>query len=217
MEFLPLLNIFSLLTVFCIVVLFKLSANDLISILEGKNFFLLATLIIIFLLLAFYLYDNKQQQWIADVLKIAVGVFVGAGTITKSQSYGNFTSLKNSSFGDKNKIAGRDINETIQNIDKAFNEIKDSIVTQNSQINQVIAESATSDYLINIIYERNEHIGEAIERIIGYWVERGWTFKTFSSDYAGVDGLFLFFTRVSKFETPQVYYHKGSDINRFIR
>ena len=56
---------------------------------------------------------------------------------------------------------------------------------------------------------------ESISRVITFWHRMGWKLKHFSSDYQGMDGLFLIFERPKKDNDIQVYYYHGSDTNRF--
>lgn len=180
---------------------------------SASNIFLFISAFLFIILLIVHLF--KQQEWTADLLKVLVGVLVGAGTtkITKKDK-GDGSSVDISGGHVGGDVAGRDINKNIQNLKDAVSNIKDSIIHQNSQINQVIGDSTKSDILINTVYERGDKVKDAIARVIRYWSTRGWQFKHFSSDYNGMDGIFLVFTKQTD-TNPQVYYHHGADTSRF--
>ena len=157
----------------------------------------------------------KEQAWTPDTLKILIGVLVGAGSSRLGRKKDNAESsvdIQGSNIdGD---VAGRDINKSIQNIKDAVSDIKDSVIHQNNQIRQVIGDTGDNDYLINTIYERGNNITAPIERVIQYWQRRGWTLKHFSSDYQGMDGIYLIFSRPMQGNEPQVEYHHGSQVDR---
>lgn len=76
-------------------------------------------------------------------------------------------------------------------------------------------DSSGNDYVINTIYERGDRTLEGISNVIGFWHNRGWTLKHFSSDYRGMDGIFLIFERPKQGSDIQVYYYHGSNTNYF--
>lgn len=158
----------------------------------------------------------KEQAWTPDTLKILIGVLVGAGSSSLGRKKDNADSsvdIQDSTVdGD---VAGRDINKNIQNIKDAVSDIKDSVIHQNNQIRQVIGDTGDIDYLINTIYERgNDRMFEALQTVIENRQEEGWTLKHFSSDYQGMDGIFLIFSRPTQGDRPQVEYHHGSQVDR---
>ena len=83
--------------------------------------------------------------------------------------------------------------KTIQNIEDVVNEIQNSVINQNNQIEQVIGESGDYDYFVNTIYQRGQDMFIAIKDVIEYRHNYGWKFKQLSSDYGGMDGVFLIF------------------------
>lgn len=158
----------------------------------------------------------REQPWTADTLKILVGALLGAGSAKladKKSDGGSSVDISGGSItGD---VAGRDINKNIQNIREAISKIEGSIVHQNNQIKQFTGDNSDNDFLINTIYERGDNILGAIARVVKHWHDRGWRLKHFSSDYHGMDGIFLVFTKVTNEETPNVYYYHDSDTTRF--
>ena len=125
---------------------------------------------------------------------------------------GNSIDISGTSNGD---IAGRDVNKNIQNIEKAISDIQNSVVHQNNQIKQFVGDNGDNDYVINTIYERGDNFRESIKKVINYWQNRGWNLKHISSDYNGMDGVFLIFTRAKRGIEIEVHYQHGSDIKRF--
>ncbi|MBF9254847.1 hypothetical protein I2I11_16210 [Pontibacter sp. 172403-2] len=179
----------------------------------GSNILLFVSSFLFVTLLIVHLF--KPQEWTADILKVLIGVLVGAGASKipkKEKGEGSSVDVSGQVGGD---VAGRDINKNIQHLKDAVSKIEDSIVHQNNQISQVIGDLANSDFLINTIYERGDNITGSIARVIQYWTRQGWQLRHFSSDYQGMDGIFLVFNRQMVGLEPEVYYQHGSDTKRF--
>lgn len=158
----------------------------------------------------------REQSWTADTLKILIGALLGAGSSTLSDKKSNGDSSVDISGGSvTGDVAGRDINKNIQNIRDAISKIEGSIVHQNNQIKQFAEDNSSNDFLINTIYERGDNIIGPIARVVQHWHERGWRLKHFSSDYHGMDGIFLVFTKSVTGKTPKVHYYHGSDTKIF--
>lgn len=158
----------------------------------------------------------REQSWTADTLKILIGALLGAGSSTLSDKKSNGGSSVDISGGSvTGDVAGRDINKNIQNIRDAISKIEGSIVHQNNQIKQFAEDNSSNDFLINTIYERGDNIIGPIARVVQHWHERGWRLKHFSSDYHGMDGIFLVFTKSVTGKTPKVHYYHGSDTKIF--
>jgi hypothetical protein len=156
----------------------------------------------------------KEQAWTPDTLKFLIGVLVGAGSSKLGRRKDNVhSSAEIHGSNIDGDVAGRDINKNIQNIKDAVSDIKDSVIHQNNQIKQVIGDTVDNDYLINTIFERGNKISAPIERVIQHWQRDGWTLKHFSSDYQGMDGIYLIFSRPKQGDQPQVEYHHGSRVD----
>ncbi|MCY1234120.1 hypothetical protein D3C87_142860 [compost metagenome] len=171
---------------------------------KAGNTLLLVTCFLFLTLLIVHLF--KEQDWTPDTLKILIGVLVGTGSIKlakKVHSSGSSVDINGNVGGD---VAGRDINKNIQNIQEAISEIKDSVVHQN---NQFVKETNDTDYLIHTIYERGEEIKTAITTVITHWQDQGWILKHFSSDYNGMDGIFLIFSKPKIGLKSEILYHRG--------
>jgi len=114
-------------------------------------------------------------------------------------------------------IIGTDINETVNNINAKVQELGKLLSQETAKIDRLVAvqdtQSTPMEYLINTVYERpTERAGEAIRTVVSRWVAEGWTFKGMSSDYQGIDGVFLLFERPSTDGTPGVHVYNGSDM-----
>ena len=239
-ELVPALALLSAFIIIFVMTLRKFTGEQLAEIFTTTNFLLLAAMILFCILVVVHLF--QAQTWTADVLKVIVGVLVGAGA-----SYANDKGKKeldddqrsgvdvgNSTFGDNVKLAGRDINETIQNIRNDIQNLKDEVTTQSTIIDHALANLATMgrdlnglvlraekgdeeifDYLFNTIHNRFYDSGEnrvtrAIENVINHWRDNGWKFVSFTSDYQGIDGLVLLFSRPAKGTNSEVLYFHGS-------
>lgn len=212
-DFIPAILI--LISVMTIAIIILQKQGDKLFDKENKtsNILILITGFLFITILIVHLF--REQSWTADTLKILIGVLVGAGSAKvadKKSEGGNAIDISGTTNGD---VAGRDINKNIQNIQKAISDIQNSVVHQNNQIKQFVGDNGDNDYVINTIYERGENIKDAIENVINYWQNRGWSLKHISSDYNGMDGMFLFFTRAKRGVEIEVHYQHGSDIKRF--
>lgn len=120
------------------------------------------------------------------------------------------SSVATGDVGDHNKIAGRDINETIENLstqiakfDKQINKIENKITNAKGGQNM--------DYLLNTVYDRDPNqLAESFEKSIRCWEKRGWELVGFSSDYSGMDGIILLFSKQSESVEPKFEFHHGS-------
>jgi hypothetical protein len=194
-EYLPaILLLLSVMTI-VIIVLTKYGDKKIDEEFKVSNILLFVTAFLFVTILIVHLF--REQIWTADTLKILIGALIGAG------------STKLSVIGD---IAGRDINKNIQNINEAISKIEGSIINQKKQI---IGNNYDNDFLINTIYEKGNNIAEPIARVVQYWHNRGWSLKHFSSDYQGMDGIFLVFAKTMTGSSPEIFYYHGSNTNTF--
>lgn len=129
----------------------------------------------------------REQPWTADILKILIGILVGAGSVSivNRNVGGNSIDISGNTNGD---IAGRDINKNIQNIEKGISDIRDSVVHQNNQIKQFVSENNDNDYLVTIIFKTKiEEFYKKFEIIINKYQNEGWTLKQIVSEYNKFD------------------------------
>lgn len=182
---------------------------------KASNILLIVTIFLFITILIIHLF--KEQIWTADILKILVGVLIGAGSTKISKRKTEISSSVDNSGIVQGDIAGRDINKNIQNIEREILEIKNSVVHQNNKIEQIIGSNSDNDYVINTIFERGleKRLHDSISRIIKFWHNKGWTLKHFCSDYQGMDGLFLIFEKPKQSNDIQIYYYHGSDTSSF--
>jgi hypothetical protein len=216
MNFLPGLSILGVFLLLSVILIYKFKSTEIIQLLEGKNFFLYATLVIIFLILSFYLF-MPNNEWVSDLLKIAIGVFVGVGATTvKEKQYDSSNFLNDLRIkGNDNKIVGRDLIETIQNIDKAFGDIKDSIVQQNHKIEQKLNSNLDLDQCIHMIYDRS-NILEIMQEILTKRIEEGWALLAIEAEYQYLDGIVLVFTREKVGEKAMFSLFRGANFQQLV-
>jgi len=207
-DFIPAILILVSVMTITIIVLTKFGDKVFDKEYKAANILLFITAFLFITILIVHLF--REQTWTADTLKILIGVLLGAGSTKladKKSDGGSSVDISGNSEGD---VAGRDINKNIQNIEKAISDIQNSVVHQNNQIKQFVGDSSDNDYVINTIYERGDKVKEAIAKVIVFWNDRGWTLKHFSSDYSGMDGLFLIFIKAKEGNASDVYYYHGS-------
>ncbi len=203
---------FSLLLVFFVafvILLRKFTSEQLLEIFLGNSLLFLVSLLLYVTLLVLHLFQN--QTWTADLLKIIIGIFVGASTtfVSSKEGDGKGVEIKGGQFGDHAKVAGRDINEIIENLQSDVAEIKDSVVNQFSTIEQKLekvdaGEGMPIDCLVVVSYKWFRNGDSEIEDYLGSIIAekqiQGWRFKTLSSDFKGIDGMMLVFTRPAESE-----------------
>ncbi len=208
--------IFILISVMTIVLIILIKFGDKLFDKEYKssNILLFVASFLFLTILIVHLF--REQSWTADTLKILIGTLLGAGSsklTEKKRKDSSSVDISSSSItGD---IAGRDINKNIQNIKEAISKIEGSVVNQNNQIKQFVGENSDSDFLINTIYGRGDNITGNFARVVKHWHNKGWRLKHFSSDYQGMDGVFLVFTKSISGTSPEVYYYQGSNTTEF--
>ncbi len=126
--------------------------------------------------------------------------------------------IDSSQFGDYAKIAGRDINEKIENMQGDIAQIKDSVINQFSTIEKSLtnldAQSwQMQDYLVNTIFERNPpKMVEAIGKVVNRWQQEGWRFRRITADYQVIDGIMLVFTKPCDRDRSKFLYYHGSQM-----
>lgn len=130
------------------------------------------------------------------ILGAIAGYLFGAkaGDSEESES-GSSVDASGATFGNAAKVAGRDINEMIENLQGDVKEIKDSV------INQVLDSSGISDGVVTeflfttSFLKAREPINESAKAIRNLQ-RRGWSLFSIASGYGGDDGLVLVFRRV---------------------
>jgi hypothetical protein len=149
------------------------------------------------------------------ILGAVAGYLFGSASKDKEAGTGDNSSVAvdSSDVGAGAKIAGRDINETIQNLRAEVANIDKLVQKMNSNVHQSV-ESGSDDYLINTIYGRGDRMFNEISEGIQHWEGQGWQFKQLSSDYQGMDGVFLVFRRTPQGPMPIVECYHGSQHKR---
>ncbi|MXS86339.1 hypothetical protein ABO04_10660 [Nitrosomonas sp. HPC101] len=123
-------------------------------------------------------------------------------------------------FGDNARVVGRDLNETVNNINARVQELGEILSQEGAKIDRLVAlqETARADsmsYLVNTVYERGmEQTKEAMATVVAHWESEGWKLTSMSSDYQGMDGIFLLFERPSNPNEPKVQIYHSSRMNR---
>ena len=162
----------------------------------------------------------------ADTLNAAMGILgaiagylFGAKAENGQETNNSKVSATGATFGDSARVAGRDINETVNNINARVQELGQMLSQEATKIDRLIAiqdeQHVSMEYLINTVYERQlEHAGQAIRAVISHWESEGWKFKVMSSDFHGMDGIFLVFERPSASGEANVYVYHGSKMSK---
>jgi hypothetical protein len=71
------------------------------------------------------------------------------------------------------------------------------------------------NYLVNTVYERGmEQTREAMTTVVARWESEGWKLMSMSSDYQGMDGVFLLFERSSNPGEPKIQVYHSSNMSK---
>jgi len=149
MQFIPAISLLVACLIVFIAILRKFNGEQLSNIFAGKNFLLLSSLLLFLILSVVHLFQN--QAWTADVLKVIVGVFVGVSATFAAESGKSKqgVDMGSSNLGDNAKVAGRDINESIdkivndvKNMRGEISQVKDSIIKQYPTIQSSLTDLA---------------------------------------------------------------------------
>jgi hypothetical protein len=175
--------------------------------------------IVLIAILAVILGVTKEANYAAamGILGAIAGYLFGAKSGDDNSSQAN---ASNSQFGDNAKVAGRDINETVNNINTKIDELTEQMAADGIKIGQFIASQELQskppqDYLINTLYHPElDQLGEEMQAVIEKWQGEGWEFLSLSSDFHGMDGMFLLFQRHSTNISSRisVYHGEKSDL-----
>lgn len=144
-----------------------------------------------------------------DQITAAIGILGAiAGYLFGSKGESGNTSSADASgatFGDNAKLAGRDINETISNIQAKVDNLQEVLRNSQSTLKVVASNLSNSkqhnrfSYLINTIYSRQlEETGRELNEVIRRWENGGWQLISLSSDFQGMDGIFLLFQKAEQ-------------------
>lgn len=129
------------------------------------------------------------------ILGTIAGYLFGAraGDAEKLES-GSSVDASGAKFGDQAKIAGRDINEMIENLQGDIKEIKDSVINQVTESG--LSHDSVSEFLFFTSFlSAGEPINESAKAIRGLQ-GHGWSLFSTASSYAGGNGLVLVFRRI---------------------
>jgi hypothetical protein len=226
MDLIPALSILVVMVLLFGGLAVKLTAEQLIAALSSQALAIIAGTALFGLVLVMHLFT--PQDWTADVLKVLVGFLVGTGAAQAAsakgrssiESQGNVVDASDAEFGDNAKVAGRDINETIEHIQSDLTNIKDAVFQQFPTIVRALdgireAEPAQEDFLVNTLFERGpKSLADAFSQVVNRWSAEGWRLRHVTSDYQGMDGVLLIFARASRDSHSTVTAYHGSRIER---
>lgn len=132
--------------------------------------------------------------------------------IAESESNSSAVDASGSSFGDGARVAGRDINETVNNINAQVQELGKLLSDQKSKIDRIYTSESgqTYEYLVNTVYTKQlNDIAREMNIIVNRWESEGWRLLGMSADYQGMDGIFLLFRRPATDGLSTVRFHHG--------
>lgn len=197
-------------------IVWRLSPEQLADLLKNTNLVVWATAALFVTLLVFH--TLTPQDWTADILKVVVGAMVGAGAgaaaaAAKSPGATGGANVAGSQFGDDTKIAGRDINEVIEQMVNEIGEVRESVINSYGAMTAVadLSRQVTQpkSYLFHTIYDRQQR-AEVVDVVVEDREEEGWRLEGVTSDYAGMDGMILIFSREAGAVGPKVEFARDT-------
>jgi len=203
MEYIPAVSLLLAFVIIFIVLTRKFTGEQMVIVFTEKNFLLLSAVILFCVMTVVHLF--QKQEWTADILKVIVGVLVGAsaayvsGKKPSSEDTGAIQ-IGSSQFGNHVKIAGRDINEIIEAMYNEVSEIRDSIINQYNKVTNILEqfgepEGQVVEYLFYTAFlTEGEPINEAA-KVIRDLQSSGWHLFATTSSYIDQEGIVLIFRR----------------------
>lgn len=176
----------------------------------GASIFALLSIVII----CFLLVENASvAAWAPDVLKVLVGVFVGS-TISLApaiagQSGGVSTSQHASIVGDHGKIAGRDINEVLNEIVGDVHEIKNATVTQAKES----APRVEDIWFVLMDLQDGEPLQE-VGKFYSSYGRQGWSLRSVTSHIADSSQVLATYVRPRDPASGPASVYFGDDMQR---
>ncbi|PTY38712.1 hypothetical protein BGP77_11065 [Saccharospirillum sp. MSK14-1] len=151
------------------------------------------------------------------ILGTIAGYLFGANSTTEKSANGTGSSLdaSGSEFGDNAKLAGRDINETVNNIQSKIDDITKIIGEENSKIDRLVeshsSPSVYYEYLLNTVFERGTNkVYVVISRVLKKWSVEGWSLVGMTNLYDQSDALVLVFRRETDIKNAGEVQYFGS-------
>lgn len=140
------------------------------------------------------------------ILGTIAGYLFGAKSSEDKNTFsstGSSLDASGSEFGDNAKLAGRDINETVNNIQSQIRDLSDILDKESVKIDSIIAEQQSNngnnqEYLINTVFERGaDKTYDAISHVTEHWSNQGWSLVGMVNLYDQTDALLLLFSRTT--------------------
>ena len=215
MANLPALSVLIAFVLVTAIILFRLSPPQLAKLTQGSNALMFVVAALFATILVVHLFSH--EVWTADVLKLLGGALVGAAA-TKGAERASRPSqgvnVEGSSVENSN-IVGRDyFNQVIEKLEADVANVRDAVIKQSTTFQQFMdgdSSPESDEYLINTVYERQEQLAEGVERVLRRWTSEGWKLVSMTSDYQGMDGVMLLFSRAADAQAPRpTRYYQGS-------
>lgn len=228
MDYVPAIALLTAFVIIFLVVMRKLSSEQLLELFGGTGFLLPTAAILSCVLTVFYLF--QASAWSGDVLKVVLGVFLGAsgayaGSVRarreESEPEGSPGAL--CTPGQLGKLPDLDklsMNVDVDTLRGDIAEVRRLVVDQYARLSASVSELTTEkdqrlDFLFNSVFERGpQEMVLAMQVAIQTWQADGWKLRSFSSDYAGLEASVLLFTRPARGEHSQFFYYHGADPGR---
>lgn len=204
MELIPALSLLVATVLILLLVLWKFEPPHLLQMLDGSSFMLVASILLFLVVGVIYLF--RQPEWTPDLLKLLGGVVVGASGGAKLSKPGNGSrsggvDVAGSSFGEGARIAGRDLNEIIEEMHSNVSQIRDSVVNQISQVSQILEETGAVEdkvveYLFYTAFLMDAELVAEAATITRQLQPNGWSLFSAMPSYVDTEGLVLLYRRV---------------------
>lgn len=206
-QFIPAFSIMGFLLVIFVTIILKFDQERIgAAIKEVNSAIAFATLLFVVVGL---IHLFSPQPWTPDILKVVVGVIVGAASVGGAKSLvdaAKSVEAAGATFGDNAKLAAGDINEIsqkIENLKGDVSSIKNSVIKQYPKIDSALGalepdKSKVKEVLFTPIYFRDSEPIQEIVSISRQLETEGWKLQYSSNGFGDATadaGILLLFER----------------------
>ncbi|MGH8437995.1 MAG: hypothetical protein ACRERW_02855 [Pseudomonas sp.] len=134
------------------------------------------------------------------ILGAIAGYLFGSRASESAASSRAELNASGANLGTAAKIAGRDINETINNLQAKVENLSELLQGQSTTLSRFVQTNQKApgkqQYLINTVFQkRDPDVYQAIGNIIGHWSRQGYALIGVTENYNQSDALILIFSR----------------------
>lgn len=156
-----------------------------------------------------------------SILSAIAGYLFGANLESGStESNESRVDAAGANFGDNARVAGRDLNETVNNIHaqvEALNRLlsQETLKIDRFIMQQEVRRNGSMHYLVNTLTQRLfQDLQESMNIVVKNWESQGWKLVNITSDYQGTDGVILLFERPAAPDEAKVQLYRDLSMKK---